>query len=192
MRYLNKESILKIMLLAIIPIGILGFNLFEETGFYSKLFKFTGVESALSEKLTTNFGGNHRMIILRDEDAREFDHLWNIVKKNCKKEIPSWTPIIISRSVVENGTFVTLPELGEVVLVPREVPVYALRYILEDINKRKKFDEDMFFIGTVGDIEKWLKESKANIRFIFDIIISIISIIIGILWEFNNKKTLKI
>ena len=185
------KSILKITLLAIIPLAILGFNLFEKTGIYKKLFKFTGVESALQEKLTTNFGSPKRLIIVRNDDPQEFDHLWNIIKSNCHKDLPSWTPKIISRVAIENGSSVTLPDIGKIILVPREVPVIALNASYQDVTEGKATKEHMFMIGTVGDIDKWFNESKANVRFIFDLILSVCSITLGIILEFVLTKTPK-
>ena len=182
------KSILKIILLAIVPLAILGFNLFETTGFYKKLFKFTGVESVLQEKLTTNFGSPKRLIITRNDNPHEFDHLWNIIKSHCHEDLPSWTPKIISRIAFENGSSVTLPDLGKVVLVPREVPVIALNASYQDVTEGKATKDHMFMVGTVGDIDKWLNESKANVRFIFDVILSVCSITLGIILEFALKK----
>jgi len=149
------------------------------------------VENALHGKLTTNYGSKKKLIILRDEDPVEFDHLWNFIKKNCDKKLPNWTPVIITRCAIENGSSVNIPEIGEVILIPREVPIFLINATYKEVDEGEATLDDVFLVGTVGDIDKWLKESKANIRFIFDIIISMISIIIGILLEFNNKKSLK-
>lgn len=182
------KSILKITLLAIIPLAILGFNLFEKTGIYNRLFKFTGVESALGKRLTTNFGNPRRLIVTRNDNPQEFDHLWNIIRKNCPRDLPSWTPKIISRVAVENGSFVTLPGLGKVILVPREVPVIILNASKQEVTEGKATKEHMFMVGTVGDIDKWLHESKANIRFIFDLVVAMCSIAVGVILEFVLKK----
>lgn len=182
------KSILKIVLLAIIPLAILGFNVFEKTGFYNRLFKFAGVKSALEERLTTNFGSPKRLVIIRNDNPQEFDHLWNIIRNNCPKDLPSWTPKIISRVAIENGSSVTLPDLGEVVLVPREVPVIALNASYQDVAEGKATKEHMFMVGTVGDIDKWFRESKANVRFVFDLILAMCSIALGVVLEFVLKK----
>ena len=67
---------LKIFLIAIIPLTTLGFNAFEQTSIYSWIFNIHGVESAISKRLTTQFGDPHRLIIDRMSNEKEFDDLW--------------------------------------------------------------------------------------------------------------------
>ena len=135
---MKLKTFLKISLLAIIPLAILGFNIFEKTEIYSSIFKFRGVELAIAERLTTNFGTPKQLIITRQDNPQEFDDLWNLIKRNTKYPIPNWTPKVISRIAVENGTAVTLPEKGKVVLVPRNIPVVALKAPPSAVSKKKR------------------------------------------------------
>lgn len=182
------KTFLKICLLAIIPLAILGFSIFEKTEIYSSIFKFRGVELAVAERLTTNFGDPKQLIISRQNNPREFDDLWNLIKKNTKHPLPNWTPKVISRFAVENGTAVTLPVNGKVILVPRNIPVVALKVPYSGVSKGKPGKEDSFIVGTVSDIERWLQGERANVRFIFDILIASFSVILGLLVEFKLKN----
>jgi len=182
---LTLKTFLKISLLAIIPLAILGFGVFEKTEIYSSIFKFKGVELAIAEKLTTNFGNPKQLIITRQNNPREFDDLWNLIKSNTKYPLPNWTPKVISRIAVENGTAVTLPEKGKVVLVPRNIPVVALKVPPSAVSKGEAGKKEWFMVGTVSDIERWLQGERANVRFVFDILVVSFSIILGILVEFK-------
>ena len=189
---MTLKTFLKICLLAIIPLAILGFGVFEKTEIYSSVFKFRGVELAIAERLTTNFGDPKQLIITRQNNPREFDDLWNLIKKNTKYPLPNWTPKVISRIAVENGTAVTLPDKGKVILVPRNIPVVALKVPPGMVSKGESGKENWFMVGTVSDIERWLQGERANVRFIFDILIASFSIFLGILVEFKLKNTNKI
>jgi len=167
------------------PLAILGFGVFEKTEIYSSIFKFRGVELAIAERLTTNFGNPKQLIITRQNNPHEFDALWNLIKKNTNNPIPDWTPEVISRIAVENGVAVTLPDKGKVVLVPRNIPVVALRISPSAVSKGKAGKEDWFMVGTVSEIETWLKCERENVRLIFDMLIVSFSIILGILVEFR-------
>ena len=178
---------LKVSLLAIIPLAIFGFGVFEKTEVYSTLFKFKGVELAIAERLVTNFGDPKRLVITREKNPVEFDDLWHLIKNNTQYSIPNWNPKIISRIAVENGTFVTLPDKGKVVLVPRNVPVIAIKESVEAVSRGEATKEDWFMVGTIADIEEWLKGERAGLRFIFDLSIALFSIGLGIIVEFILK-----
>ena len=70
----------KIFLIAVIPVIILGFNAFKQTPVYSWIFDIHGVESAISKRLTTQFGDSHRLIIDRVNNEQEFDDLWKLIR----------------------------------------------------------------------------------------------------------------
>ena len=145
---------LKISLLALIPLAIFAFGVFEKTEVYSTLFKLKGVELAIAERLVTNFGDPKRLIITRKENTVEFDDLWHLIKNNTQHSIPNWNPKTISRIAVENGSFVTLPDKGKVVLVPKNVPVIAIKESVEAVKRGEVTKEDFFMVGTIADIEE--------------------------------------
>ncbi len=186
-RYINIKHLIKIFLLAVIPLFVLGFNVFEKTEIYTFIFKIGGVESAIINKLTTNYGNPKRLIITRHDD-KEFDHLWRLIKKNTKNPIPNWKPKIICRLAVDNGTFVILPDKGKVILVPESTPVLALKRTYQEVSQGKATKDDSFMVGTIGDLKEWLEIKKKNIRAKVDILITVISIFLGFSIEFGFKQ----
>lgn len=176
------NSIIKIFLLAIIPVLIIVFNVLERTEIYSKIFRLSGVELALIDRFITNFEEPKQLTIRRDNFPEDFDSFWEFLQRNSGKKTKDWKPEIISRIAIENGSYVMLPERGKVVLVPKETPVIAIR-----IDESLKSKQDWVLLGTVDSIEKWIEKERAKVRLMFDLLISIISISLGVIMEFRMK-----
>jgi hypothetical protein len=181
------KTLLKIFLLMIVPLMVLGFNVFEKTEIYSFVFKTGGVESAIINKLTTNFD-NPKKLIITQHDDKEFDHVWQLIKENTKHPVPNWKPQIISRIAVENGTSVTLPNRGKIILVPENTPIIALKATPQEVSQGKATGNDSFMVGTIGDLKSWLERKKKSVRATIDMLIVIVSIILGLFVEFGFKE----
>ncbi|MDD3731988.1 MAG: hypothetical protein PHU88_06400 [candidate division Zixibacteria bacterium] len=179
------KNILKVSLYAVIPILIFGFNILEKTEIYSSILNISGAESAYINKLTTNYGDPKRLIIT-DQDE-EFEHLWQLIKDNSKYPIQKLKPKIISRLAIEHGSCVTLQNDQQVVLIPDQVPIIAMMKSEEEFTLGLAKEKDAYIVGTVGDIRDWIVTKKENVRFWRDIIVAIISIILGSIVNFGWK-----
>ena len=52
--------VIEIFLIAIVPLLIIGFDIFENTSFYKSVYGFYGVEKAINYRLTTQYGESHQ------------------------------------------------------------------------------------------------------------------------------------
>jgi hypothetical protein len=186
----NKIQIVaKIFLIAFIPLFLLGFNKFGKTQLYSWLFNIYGIESALSKRLTTQFNDPHRLTIDRLNNEKEFDDLWKLIRLYSKSKFPVSSPQIISRFAVENCPYVIIPGRDkEVNLIPDSTPIVALYCSKQQVTEGKCSNDKSIIVGTVGDIKDWLEKKKGEIRSTIDLILSILSIILGLLLEFKPSK----
>lgn len=180
----------KIFLIAVIPIMVLGFNTFEKTPLYSWFFDISGVKSAISKRLTTQFSDPHRLIIDRLNNEKEFDDLWKLIRSYSRLKFPDTRPQLISRLAVENGPYVMVPGRGKVVLIPDSVPISALYCSQQQVQKGECGGDKSILVGTVGDIKDWLKQKQKRIRATIDLILSIVSIILGLMLELKPSKSL--
>lgn len=185
----SLRFLLKIFLIAFIPILTLGFNVFEKTPWYSCLFSIHGVESAITKRLTTQYGDSHRLIIDRQHNKEEFDDLWKLILKYSDAKIPKNTPKVISRVAIENGAYVTIPKKGKVILIPDSAPILALYCTEQQVLRGECKGEDSLMIGTVGDIKQWLEKKRQTIRSTVDLILSVVSIVLGLALELRQPNT---
>ena len=181
----------KLFLLAVIPLCTLGFNAFQESAPYSRIFNLSGVESALGKRLTTQMGEPQRAIISRDrfETVQDFTDLWKLIRTYSDRQLPTAEPELISRMAVQNDTYVEIPKYGKVVLIPESVPIFALYCSEANLAKGLCKDENAIMIGTVADVRKWMEAKHKKVRSIIDLIISALSISLGLLLEFKFKRT---
>lgn len=177
----------KIFLIAVIPVTILGFNAFEQTPIYSWIFDIHGVESAISKRLTTQFGDSHRLIIDRVNNEQEFDDLWKLIRAYSTTNLPDTMPQLISRLALENGPYVMIPNRGKVVLIPDSAPVIALYCSKQQVTKGECEGDKSLLVGTVGDIKDWLEKKQKRIRSTIDLILSVISIVLGLVLELKQS-----
>ncbi len=180
--------LLKIFLIAFIPILTLGFNVFEKTPLYSWLFSIHGVESAITKRLTTQYGDSHRLIIDRQRNKEEFNDLWKLILKNSDAKISRNSPKVISRVAIENGAYVTIPQKGKVILIPDSAPILALYCTEQQILRDECKGEDSLMIGTVGDIKQWLEKKRQTIRSTVDLLLSVVSILFGLVLELRQPN----
>ncbi len=182
---------LTVFLVVVVPLLTFGYDLFEGTALYSWLFSLYGVESAVSEKLTTQFGDPKRLVIDRNRDKKEFMDLWELIRTYSNAKIPDDIPQIISRVAIENGTYVTIPRHGKVVLIPNSVPVLAFYCSWMEVQRGDCRGDDAILVGTIGDIKEWTQLKRKNLRLIFNLIITIISVSFGFLVQFLFPKERK-
>jgi len=180
---------LKVFLIGVIPMATLGFNVFEKTPLYSRLLSIHGVESAITKKLTTQYGDRHRLIIDRQQSKEEFDDLWKLALNYSSAKLPQKPPNLISRLAIENGTFVIIPQKGKVYLIPDSVPVFALYCSIQQVMNNECEGADSVMIGTVGDIKEWLAKRRWNIRSTVDLILSVVSVILGLIVELHQPTS---
>jgi len=174
-------------LIAVIPVIILGFNAFEQTPFYSWVFDIHGVESAISKRLTTQFGDSHRLIIDRVNNEQEFDDLWKLFRSYSAANFPDTMPQLFSRLALENGPYVMIPNRGKVVLIPDSAPVIALYCSKQQVTEGECEGDKSILVGTVGDIKDWLGQKQKRIRSTIDLILSVVSIIFGLVLELRSS-----
>lgn len=177
----------KIFLIAIIPVIVMGFNVFEKTPIYSWIFDIHGVESAIAKRLTTQFGDSHRLIIDRLNNEQEFDDLWKLVRSYSEINLPDTMPQLFSRLALENGPYVMIPNRGKVVLIPNSAPVIALYCSEQQVTEGACTGDKSIFVGTVGDIKDWLRQKQKRIRSTIDLILSVVSIILGLVLELKSS-----
>jgi len=180
--------IIKIFLIAIIPILTLGFSVFEKTPLYSWLIKVQGIESSINKRLITQYGDPHRLIIDRQHNIKEFDNLWKLVLKYSEAELSKNSPKLISRVAVENSSYVIIPQKGKVILIPDSAPVLALYCTEQQVRNGECKGANSVMIGTVGDIKKWLEKKRQGIRSIVDLLISIVSVLLGVMLELRQPS----
>lgn len=185
----NLKLILKIFLIAIIPLLTLGFSVFEKTPLYSWIINIHGVESALSKRLTTQYGDSHRLILKRQQNKEEFDDLWKLVLKYSDAEISRHNPILISRMAIENGAYVITPQKNKVVLIPDSVPVVALFCTEQQLSRGECKGKDSIIVGTVGDVKQWIEKKRQVFRSTVDLILSIVSILFGLALELRQPNS---
>jgi hypothetical protein len=141
-------------LIAVIPILTLGFNAFEKKPFYARLFDIYGIESAITRRLTTQYGNPGGLIIDREHNKEEFDDLWKLILKYSDAKISRNNPKIISRLAIENSAYVTIPQKGKVILIPDTVPVSVMYCAERQMVRGDCKDEDSVMIEIAGDIKE--------------------------------------
>ena len=79
-----------------------------------------------------------------------------------------------------------MPNRGKVVLIPDSSPVMALYCSIQQVANGECDGDKSIFVGTVGDIKDWLEQKQKRIRSTIDLIISLISITLGLFLEFKS------
>ena len=92
-------------------------------------------------------------------------------------------PQLFSRLKIENSSYVLMPNNKKVVLILDSTPVLAVYCSKQQVLTEGCGEDKSFLVGTVGDIKDWLEEKEKRIRSTFDLVLSVISIILGLLLE---------
>jgi hypothetical protein len=176
---------LKIFLIVVIPLIVMGFNIFERTPIYKHLIGTAHVERAVKTRLLTQYDKPGQLILKRGDDQNEFDSVWRLIRANTSAKLPDKLPHLISRVAVENGAFVTLPTGRKAVLIPEATPLFAFFCPRPTENCP---DHEAIMVGSVGELGKWAQEREKTYRLARDVSVSFISIFVGLLLERKNKR----
>jgi hypothetical protein len=174
---------LKIVLIAVIPSILLGFNILQRTTIFKRLVGTAHVEKALKTRLLTQYDKPGQLILKRGDDQNEFDSIWCLIRANSSAKLPDKPPYIISRLAVENGASVTLPTGRKAVLIPEATPIFAF-FCPRPTESCP--DNEAILVGSVGDLGKWAQEREKAVRLCIDIGVSLISILVGLLLELRS------
>lgn len=179
------EIVLKVILVLVIPAILLGYNVFEGSPLYKQLIGTLQIDKALKTKFLSQFGEHGILILGRESGGDEFQSVWNLIKSNSEANLPKREPYWISRLAIENGAAVTLPTGKKVVLIPESSPLFVFfcSNPLENCSK-----DEVILVGTIRDLRVWAQEKEKAVRFSFDVIVSLISIAVGLLMEFKRKN----
>lgn len=179
------KMVLKIILILVIPTILMGYNLFEQSPLYKRIIGTLQVDKALRTKFLTQYGDHGKLILGRDFDEDEFRSVWNLIRSNSNVKLPMKEPYWISRLAIENGAAVTLPMGPKVVLIPESSPLFVFFCPNPTENCPK---DDVVLVGTVGDLRAWVKNKEKNVRLGFDLLVSLLSIVVGLFIEFRQKN----
>jgi hypothetical protein len=174
----------KIFLIAVVPLVLLGWRNFEGTSLYAQLTGLSGVDTAIENKLTTQYGPDKTKFVRLDVDetAGEFKDLWSLAKMYSDADLSKGQPSFIARFAVSNATTISMPGKPEVFLIPESVPVVAVYCPEFPANCKGK---DAVVLGNVRDIRAWRQARKDAVGAGADLILSIIAIVFGLLLEFR-------
>ena len=121
-------------------------------------------------------------------NQQEFDHLWDLIHSYSTMNLPDTRPKLISRIALQNASYVVLPNRGKVVLIPDSAPIIALYCSEQQLDNNECDGNKSVLVGTVGDIKDWLEQKQKRIGSSFDLILSIISVILGLVLELKPSK----
>jgi hypothetical protein len=181
----KMEIVLKVLLILVIPAILLGYNIFEGSPLYRLLIGTLQIDKALKTKFLTQYGGHGKLILGREAGGEEFQSVWNLIKSNSEANLPEGEPYWISRLAIENGAAVTLPTGKKVVLIPESSPLFVF-FCSNPIEKCP--NDEVIQVGTIRDLRVWAQDKEKAVRFSFDLIVSLISIVVGLLIEFKLKN----
>lgn len=180
------KLVVKVFLIGVVPFFVWGFNVFEKTALYSSLVDLEGAESAVVERFVTNFGAPKRLYVHRI-DGDEFDHLWQLISDNTNVKLPDWTPEVISRLAVENGSVVTLFGGTKIVLIPESMPIVAAKHNPFLAENSVSPDNEYLFVCTTRDLREWAKKKRDNIRSLIDLGVALASVVLGFFLDYAWK-----
>lgn len=183
----NLKTVLKVILVLVIPSLLLGFNLFEQTPFYKRLIGSLQIEGVLASKFLTQYEEPGQLVLRRGVDS-EFEAVWGVIRSNTSATLPADEPTMISRIAVENAAFVTLPQRGRVALVPESVPLFVFYCLSLPAGCS---EQSAVRVGTIGDLRAWAQGRADWIRLALDVVVSLLSIIVGLLVEFPRRSRKK-
>ena len=180
--------LLKIILIAVIPGILLGFIVLQKSPLYDRLLGLSHVDFALRERFLTHYGEPGQNILGRYTQADEFEAVWSLIKSYSPVTLRPQEPYWISRIGVENGSYVTLPRRGRVVLIPDSVPVIALYCTNLPAGCS---GAEVIVVGTIGDLRRWARERRYYVRLLVDVVVILLSITIGLVLETGSAKHVK-
>ena len=178
---MDKQFIylLEIFLIIGIPLATVGFDYFESTSLYKSVFNLNGIEDAISDRFSTQYNLSKSQMIYKDKDQEVFNDVWALIKTNTLAELPEGEPSALGRLPMRNSASVVLPQnKTEITLVPEGMPIIAW-YINGADEEGVKGTGVM--VGTLEDFKRWYQDKQRTIRIKVNIIITLISIFLGII-----------
>ena len=186
------------LLIFIIPLLTFGFNIFENSPLYEKIIGTENVSVIVNQKLLgLDFKGNRNHWLYSSTTKTDFDYIWKIVKKNTSTKFPlqltTQTPVFLGISATRDTPSVVLPKPNNssetLFLVPDSVPVFVgFCSVYTNGPSDCVFEENMFIIGTVSDVKKWVQDTKDDYRRIIDSFFAITSAILGVIIILSKGK----
>ncbi len=189
MRIKKIIPVLQVFLIVVIPLLTTGLDLIDDSTLYTRFFGFDTIANVLYT-LKADYTQSNQRTIYRDSNRKEFVSLWRLIKSYSNAPIRSEEPYCIGLLEVENPSKVTLPSYAVITLYPDSAPIVATYYEFPRVEGTKIPRKDIIVVGTIADLEKWLLTSKKNIRIKFNMIVSLISIVCGLLVHVHNKQDL--
>ncbi len=99
-------------------------------------------------------------------------------------------PLVVGRVNVLSAPYVITPlnEGDKTYLIPDSVPLFALYCREHMLDNKSCKGERGYFIGTLLDLKSWYLDTKRRIRFKVDLILSVISILMGLYAFYQDKS----
>ena len=187
-----KAYFVEFLLIVVIPAATVGFNMLENTPLYEFVFHFKGVSHSIERKLLSKQSRTEERSSIRAEDE-EFDNVWSLVKRNTSADLPNGRPKFIMRLAMQNASYVEVPSgttSRRVYLVPESIPVAAGFCSLAELGEGCS-PEEVIIIGTVGDLRRWLRESRNRTRLRIDVLLAMFSIVAGAYVHIRKESRMK-
>ncbi len=172
-------NLIEIFLIVITPFVVIGFNFLEEFGVLKHLTGLTSAERTSNYSLATQWNTAEKTMIYPDNT--DYNSTWELIEKNYNGKLPTGKPTFISRFAVNNAPYAYLPdndggtERRKKILTPGGVPI-AIGFCQSD----KISECDVKIIGTLDDLRSWVTQEEKSYKFRFDLLISLISILLGL------------
>jgi len=196
---LNNKRILivKILLIAVIPLLFIGFDVFESSDAYNKLNNFNHIENTIYERWGSN-QGNSRYFIQKGipDEEQEFMAMYNLIQEFSYKQIPNkeahWITFIAPKNPIvhewEGILFdkVILNKTKYSIEISDNYPI-----ILSFCSCNQKihlcgcdYDNDLIYVGSISDVKRWYYAERSETRLTFHLYLIALSIILGVFAEF--------
>ena len=178
-------TILELFLIVVIPFMTAGLDLFEDSKIYNQLFNFTVIENTIY-RFKTDYTNSMNRSIFKDDS--EFREIWKLIQAYTSAPLRSEPPYTISMLKVNNPQTVSLPyHAPDVILIPESAPIVAVYYEFPIKDGVKIPGKDIIIVGTIADLERWFFDAKKKIRITINMLISLMSIIFGLIIHIYTK-----
>ena len=180
--------ILEIFLIVVIPLLTTGFDLFENKKLYEHYFGFDNIANAING-FKSDYAYLNKRTIFKNSDGDKFADIWKLIKSYTNAPIRSQQPYAISMLKIDNPPTVSPPcNAPAVILIPKSAPIVVVYNEFQNVDGAKIPCKDIIIIGTIADLERWFLDTKKNIRIKVNMMISLMSIFIGLFMDFKNEQ----
>ena len=150
-------------------------------------FDFDKVADTIYE-FKSDYTQSKKRTIFKDSDGRKYTDLWKLIKSYTHAPLRTQQPYAISTLKINNPPTVSLPyNAPEVILIPESAPIVAVYYEFPKQDGAKVPGKDIIIVGTVADLQQWFLDAKKNIRIKINMMISLMSIVIGLFIHFRGR-----